>query len=206
MEIRHLIVGMLQTNCYLVSKDHRALIIDPGDDFKKIKLELEASGMTPVAVLLTHGHWDHFGAAEELKNAFNIDIYVHEDDRPWVEEPVKCTFKEFEWLSSFSAKPTRFFTSGKLKIDLFEFEVIHTPGHSKGSSCFYFPEEGVIFTGDTLFKNAIGRTDLPCSEPEKMASSLKKLKSLPEKTVVYPGHGPATTIEAEKFFNIYFDF
>lgn len=206
MEVRKISVGKLETNCYILSINDEALIIDPGDEPEKISNLINAVGVKPVAILLTHGHWDHFGAAENLKKLYSIDIYVHPDDRESVEEPSACTFFDYPWLKDFAAKPTKEFKEGTIKIENFNFEVIHTPGHTKGSCCFYFEKEKIIFTGDTLFKSAIGRTDLSCSEPDKMSLSLRKLSMLPDEVVVYPGHGPETTIGTEKSFNIFLNF
>lgn len=207
IKIEKLEVGVLGTCCYLVCNDHNeCLIIDPGDEADKISTQVRALGLNPKAIMLTHGHWDHFGAASKLSQEFMIKVYVHKLDAEYVRDPYKCTFKSFEWLKDFALEPDELFEEGKLKIASFEFDVIHLPGHSKGSSAFYFPKDFLIFTGDTLFRNAIGRTDLPCSEPEKMQDSLKKLFSLPLKTKVLPGHGYETTLEYEIEFNPFIDF
>lgn len=206
MEFKRLVVGPLQTNCYILIKENQALIIDPGDEAHKIATTINALGLVPVAIFLTHGHWDHFGAAEKLKEIFSTDIYVHKDDVAYVMDPLRCTFREYEWLKELSAKPQRTFTEGSMEIGEFKFEILHTPGHSRGSSCFYFGKEKLLFSGDTLFKNAIGRTDLACSVPEKMEGSLKKIASLPRDVEVFPGHGLPTTIEEELEFNLYFQF
>ncbi|MCX7831300.1 MAG: MBL fold metallo-hydrolase [Actinobacteria bacterium] len=206
MQIRKVSVGRLETICYILGLNNEALIIDPGDEPKKISRFINAVGLRPIAILLTHGHWDHFGAAENLKKIYSIDLYVHPEDRKSVEEPSSCAFKDYPWLEVFAAKPTKELEEGIMKIGSFNFEVIHTPGHTKGSCCFYFEKEKVIFTGDTLFKSGIGRTDLSCSEPDKMHLSLKKLSRLPDDVVVYPGHGPETTIGTEKSFNVFLDF
>lgn len=206
LEIKKIVVGPLQTNCYLVARDDKAIVIDPGDEAAKIASVLHAAGLSPVAIVLTHGHWDHFGAAEQLKREFGIRIFVHELDSEFVKEPHKCTFRHFEWLKNFSAFPDEFLTEGEFTVGPFSFSVIHTPGHSKGSCCFFFPDEKVIFTGDTLFKNGIGRTDLACSIPEMLPISLKRLAQLPDEVAVYPGHGLSTTIGDEKEFNLYFEY
>jgi glyoxylase-like metal-dependent hydrolase (beta-lactamase superfamily II) len=207
IEIERLEVGVLGTNCYIVHNNaNECLIIDPGDDADKIASEVRALGLVPKAVLLTHGHWDHFGAASRLSQVFGIEVYVHKLDAEFVRDPFKCTFRDFDWLKDFALEPDAQFEEGRLRIASFEFEVIHLPGHSKGSSSFYFPDEGVIFTGDTLFRNAIGRTDLPCSEPEKMEDSLKKLFCLPPETKVFPGHGDETTLAYEIEFNPFINF
>lgn len=206
LEVKKIVVGLLQTNCYLVTENDKAIVIDPGDEANKIATVLHATGLTPMGILLTHGHWDHFGAGERLKREFGIKIFVHELDSEFVRNPAKCTFKNFDWLHSFSATPDEFLTEGEFAIGPFRFSVIHTPGHSKGSCCFFFPEQNLIFTGDTLFKNGIGRTDLACSVPEMLPLSLKRLARLPDEVIVYPGHGLSTTIGEEKEFNLYFEF
>lgn len=204
MEVKKIVVGILETNCYLVAKDGALLIIDPGDEPEKIISVIRASGFLPRAILLTHGHWDHFGASAALKEEFGVKIYVHELDRPYVSDPYKCTFKDFPFLKDYATEVDETFTEGKITIEEFSFEVIHAPGHSRGSCCFYFREEKVLFSGDVLFRGSVGRVDLSCSEPEKMRDSLKKLASLPDDVVVYPGHGMSTTIKTEKHFNLFF--
>lgn len=201
--LERVVVGQLSTNCYVVYSDRgkSCLIFDPGDEARKIINSIHALGLEPLAVILTHGHWDHFGAAAEISRNFGIKTYVHKDDVEFVKDPYKCTFKNFEWLKDFAFEPDESIEEGLFSLGEFNFEVIHTPGHSKGSCCFYFKDDGFVITGDTLFKNAIGRTDLDCSQPEKMEESLKKLMMLPEETKVYPGHGEATTIEYELEFN-----
>lgn len=208
ISVERLVVGQLSTNCYIIYSEEgkSCLIFDPGDEATRIINEIHALGLEPVAIILSHGHWDHFGAAREISQSFGIKTYVHKDDIEYVKNPYKCTFKEFEWLKDFAFEPDENIDEGLFKIGEFSFEVIHTPGHSKGSCCFYFSDEGFILTGDTLFKNAIGRTDLPCSQPEKMLNSLKKLTMLPEETIVYPGHGEATTIKYEIEFNPFLNF
>jgi len=204
MEVKKAVVGILKTNCYLLIKDKAILIIDPGDEAEKISSLIYASGFLPRAILLTHGHWDHFGASAALRDEFGVKIYVHELDRPYVNDPYECTFKDFPFLKDYGTYVDELLTEGSMTIEEFSFEVIHTPGHSRGSCCFYFPDKKILFSGDVLFRGSIGRVDLPCSEPEKMQQSLKKLSSLPDDVVVYPGHGMSTTIEIEKQYNPYF--
>jgi glyoxylase-like metal-dependent hydrolase (beta-lactamase superfamily II) len=206
MDIKRIVVGALETNCYLLFKESSVLIIDPGDGAEKIVSIINASGYKVVAIILTHGHWDHFGACSALRKKLGAKIYVHELDEPYVKNPHICTFKEFPFVDEMAVKVDKTFTGGKLHLDSFSFEVIHTPGHSRGSSCFYFPEEKILFSGDVLFRGSVGRVDLPCSEPEKMHESIEKIMKLPDEVIVYPGHGMSTTIGTERKFNPFLNF
>ncbi|MGE5508972.1 MAG: MBL fold metallo-hydrolase [Chitinophagales bacterium] len=181
-------VGPLGTNCYLVT-DRAAgetLVVDPGDEGAALLERIRALNSRVVAIVNTHGHWDHTGANAALRQATGAPLLIHEADASWLDSP-----------------PDRFLREGEeLAVGSFRLKVIHTPGHTRGGLCLY--TEGALFSGDTLFAESVGRTDLPGgSFVELVASIREKLFALPDETVVYPGHGPATSIGDEKSLNPY---
>lgn len=186
MEIKTVKVGALETNCYIVydPASKEALIIDPGDDPDLIIQA--AKGLKIKGVVLTHGHYDHSTLAPLIAKKFSTYVYIHKAD-------------ENMMLYNTRSRADRFLEDGdQLTIGRDVFTVINTPGHSQGGICLYNNEAGIIFSGDTLFYRTCGRYDLPGSSEEDMIKSLKKLLAFPEETVVYPGHGPSTTIGAER--------
>jgi len=178
MQIKTIKVGSLQTNCYVVidEKSREALVIDPGAEAENILPEIK--GLKVCAILITHGHPDHFGALDEVKKETGAPILMAPEDG-WFFKPDK-EIKEGD----------------KIKVGELTFSVLETPGHSGGSVCLYIP--GHLFAGDTLFAEGCGRTDLPGGSTPKMRQSLTKLANLPEDTIVYPGHDEFTTIKKEK--------
>ncbi len=211
MFIQKIPVGPLKVCCYIVTGKTApdAMIIDPGADAKTLIAFLEERHLTPKIIVITHGHGDHIGANAGLKKAFpDIQICVHEEDQDMLPYPAK----NLSILAAFyggatvrSPSADQLLKDGdKITIDRDTFEVIHTPGHTPGGICLYHKniENGelpVLFSGDSLFKEGIGRTDFPGCNQEKLIRSIKeRLFVLDEKTVVYPGHGPSTTIAHEK--------
>ncbi len=194
--------GPLDTNTYILysQKTKEAVIIDPGfDSFKTLVKEVEKKGLTPTAIWLTHSHWDHIGNVSIVKERFNIPVYIHEEDRGNLEHPgsdrVPMMFDPFK-----GTKPD-FILSDNLSLFALDhtFTVIHTPGHSPGSCCFYCLQEKLLISGDTIFKHGIGSISLATGQPDRMRSSLVKLSLLPPDTVIYPGHGPKTTMKEEQW-------
>ncbi|MDD4178959.1 MAG: MBL fold metallo-hydrolase [Candidatus Margulisbacteria bacterium] len=188
MKIHTIKVGPIGTNCYIAEDEasREALIIDPGDEAKKILGFITENGLKPKYIVITHGHWDHIGGNRELKEKLKIPIYMHKNDifgLPYGDSPHPDKF-----LSE-----GEFFDVGGLK-----FEVLHTPGHTPGGISLYNVKEKVLFSGDTLFFGTYGRVDLPYSDEKAMYLSLKKLLALPPETIVYPGHSRPTTIGAEQ--------
>ena len=200
-------VGDLGTNCYLVcNKDTKeAVIIDPGAQGSLICDALEANGMTPVAILLTHGHYDHIGGIDALKRSYaGLKIYVSEKERSLLMTPDSN-------LSTMFGKPYAVEADEYLKDEEqialagVHFRCIHTPGHTPGGMCFYAIEEEALFSGDTLFAGSVGRTDFPGGDGHQLLTSLReRLKPLPEDVKVYPGHGPSTMMMIELAENPYF--
>lgn len=191
MKITTIPLGMLQTNCYILSEGDRCLVIDPGDEAGRVLSFLEKEGLTLDSILLTHGHFDHVGAVKTLAADTDCRVFLCEED--------------LALPRTMTAGPlyhTDFYGEGdNLTLAGMTFEVLHTPGHTPGSVCLRFGKH--LFSGDTLFAGSCGRTDFPGSEPAAMVRSLHRLAQLEEDLKVYPGHGESTTIGEEKRYNPY---
>ena len=190
-------VGMLGTNCYIVSRPERSdcIVIDPGADAECIRTAL--NGRSIAAILLTHGHFDHIGAIPGLLEKFpDLPVYVHEKDLQMFGHPLNQLPPEY---ASFE-KPRNLETLEKIE-GLVGVEIIETPGHTPGGVCYYFPKDKLLLSGDTLFAGSVGRTDLPGGDMATLMDSLKKLTALPDDTLVIPGHGMHTRIALEKSGN-----
>lgn len=202
MNIKSMSLGDLGTNCYIVYNESNALIFDPGGNPEKVIHFLESKHVKPQAILLTHAHFDHIGGVEALRKHFNIDVYLHENEADWLEEPSLNRSTAFTRSEVRTAAPEQLLKTGKMKLSTFEFEVIHTPGHSPGSVSFIFADAGFIISGDVLFQQGIGRTDLPGGSMEQLERSIRQsLYLLDDTYIVYPGHGSSTTIGEEKINN-----
>lgn len=195
--------GPFETNAYVVAcpLTKEAVLIDPAPNSSQSIISfLEEHRLTPKKILLTHSHWDHIGDVAILKAKYKIPVYIHERDVPNLEKPGSDGLPS--WLDIRGVKPD-FLLKEKDKISIgnLTFEVIYTPGHTPGGVCFYSPNEGVLISGDTLFKGTIGNLSFPTSRPDLMWESLAKLSKLPSETKVYPGHGPMTTIGSESWLS-----
>ncbi len=203
LAVKHMIVGAVATNCYLAenTKTKEALIIDPGDNAPGIAKIIKSDGVTPVAVLLTHGHFDHAMAAEEVANEYGIEIYAHEAERETLEDPRINLSGMIGQTLKFHAD--RYVKDGEvLHLAGFDIQVFHTPGHTLGGVCYYLEEEKTLFSGDTLFCQSVGRTDFPTGSASTLIRSIQeKLMSLPDDTEVYTGHEDMTTIGMERKYN-----
>jgi len=173
MEIKKIVTGALDENCYILKKNNMCLVIDPGDDYPKIKEEIGDDKV--LAVLITHSHFDHIGALRNFLSKRNMKIFK------------KSSLEEREYT-----------------IGDFSFECIYTPGHSKDSVTFYFKDINTMFVGDFIFKESIGRCDLPGGDINEMNDSLSKIVSYPDDTIIYSGHGDDTTLGYEKDNSPYF--
>ena len=205
LKINQYVVGAVQTNCYFAINDEtkETLIVDPGDNAKQLADRIRQEELKPVAVLLTHGHFDHAGGAAELAREFQIPVYAHEDEKETLEDPKLNVSWMMGKEEHFSADE---FVADEQELDLagFHIRVLHTPGHTVGGCCYYLPYEDVVFSGDTLFCMSVGRTDFPKGSMSAIVRSIKeKLMVLPERTTVYPGHNDVTTIENERMYNPY---
>lgn len=199
MKIKIMPVGLIGTNCYILSEKNETLIIDPGGDPDQIIDYLEKEKLTPLAILLTHAHFDHIGGLEELRKKYEIGVYINELEQSWLGDPMKNGSHKMVGHETIAANAENMLKEGKLTIGSFNFDVIHTPGHSPGSVSFVFPDSNEVFSGDVLFKQGIGRTDLPGGDFSILEHSIReKLYLLNDVYKVFPGHGPTTTIAFEK--------
>lgn len=189
-------VGELQTNCYVVSKDDKCLIFDAGDSADFILEKLLIEKLTPIAIFSTHGHFDHTLAVGEIQLSFDIPYYISKKDLFLINRS-KETADYFLNSKQIVIPPKNIkdLKNRKLKVGDFEFEVIRTPGHTPGSTCFKF--EDFVLTGDTLFKGTVGRYDFSYSDKKLLKDSIERLFKLPESTIVYPGHEDETLIGTE---------
>lgn len=209
MKIDYLILGAYQTNCYILRSDDSArdcLVIDPGLEAGDLIEFLDEQKLNPVAVLLTHGHIDHIAGVKELRSRFSeIKVYIHNLDAEMLTDP-GINLSAISG-SAFVTEAEYVAVKERDMIDLagVKLLVLHTPGHTPGGISLYSKETGVAFVGDTLFADSIGRTDFPGGSMSQLLNSVReKLFTLPEDTEVYPGHGPSTTIAAEKAHNPFF--
>lgn len=205
MEMKHYCVGQVATNCYFAINEEtkEMLVIDPGDSAQMLAEKIKKEGLEPKAVLLTHGHFDHAMAAEELAEMFGIQIYAHEDEKDTLEDPGKNVSIMVGRRDSYHADV--YVRDGDvLEVAGLQLKVLHTPGHTAGGCCYYLEKEKVLFSGDTLFCQSVGRTDFPGGSMSKIVRSIKeKLMTLPDEVRVYPGHMGLTTIGTERARNPY---
>lgn len=203
LELNRLTVGPLEVNCYIAFDDEtkEGIIIDPGDEHNRIMEVLRSGGIKVSLIVCTHAHFDHVGAIPELKINTKAKIVIHEDDRQ-VYGVAKDMAKFWGFNLDALPAPDVFVKEGdELSVGSMKFKVLHTPGHSPGSMCLL--GEGILFSGDTLFAGSIGRTDFPGGSLDQMKKSFKRLIALPRETKVFPGHGPTSTIEAERSENFF---
>lgn len=202
LKIQKLPVGELEANCFLVSdEENNAVIIDPGAEPDYILSEIESLGIKPLAILLTHAHFDHFGAAAEVIEKYQIPLYVHTLDRPMVTSAEYSLAVQLGFGAMYRRPDENFIRTFEdnetLKFsEELEFLVIHTPGHSPGSSCFRHGE--ILFSGDTLFRDGVGRIDFQGGNIHDMRKSLARLGALEGDCKVYTGHFAETTLEHER--------
>ena len=202
MSIRCLPLGALQANCYLLSDEEGATaVIDPGDEAGTILETVRAGELAVEAILLTHAHFDHILAADELRRETGAPVYVYETDAPALADPRRS----LTVLAKGGAGPLRadhLLKDGEeLRVGRLAVSVLHTPGHTPGSCCFLCGD--ALFSGDTLFAGSIGRTDFPGGDDQAMAASLQMLAALEPGIRVFPGHGGSTTLSKERMENPY---
>ncbi len=195
-------VGPVQANCYIVMDNGHALVIDPGDEANRLEDVIRATGSIVDGIVLTHGHFDHIGAVDELAKAFDTQVYINPKEMEYLADPKKNASASFMGIPRLSLATTPIaLKEGENTIGTFTFNAYTAPGHSIGSTILEIGDN--LFTGDVLFAGSIGRTDLPSGSVSDMRDSLAYLKSLKKDYVVYPGHGPSTTLDQEKATNPY---
>jgi glyoxylase-like metal-dependent hydrolase (beta-lactamase superfamily II) len=199
MQIIKYVLGELETNCYLLIKDEECVIIDPSDNADFLLEEIQRRNLKLTAMLATHGHFDHIMAAGEIQLSFDIPLYIHLKDQFLIDRLAE-TAKHFLSFPPSIIKPKniQFYSDGLLKIKNFKFKIIFSPGHTPGSICLYLQKENILFTGDTLFKDGVGRTDFSYSSRADLEKSLKTIFKLPPQTVIYPGHGEESSLRNER--------
>lgn len=206
IKIYHAVLGEIGTNCYIVVNEDtkRCIVVDPADQADDISAMVDKCGCTPEAVLLTHGHYDHMTAAEDIRGKYNIKIYAGEYEKNVLFQPDK-NLSGIMGRRPVSLKADVWLKDGdELEPAGIKIKAIHTPGHTEGGMCYYIQEESVLLSGDTLFAESVGRTDFPTGSMGKLIESIKKkILTLPDDTAVYPGHGDGTTIGYEKQYNPY---
>ena len=207
MKIQNFVLGMVGTNCYLVvnEEEKQCILIDPAVYSGEIAEQIRREGLDLRAILLTHGHFDHIMGIDGFRKEFpEIPVYAHREEEALLKDASMNASLEFGRQYTFSGAV--YAEDGDV-LDLagMQFRVIHTPGHTIGGCCYYLQEEKVLFSGDTLFQESIGRTDFPTGNGGQLMRSIReKLFTMPEETAVYPGHMERTTIGDEKKYNQYF--
>jgi|SRR5690625_1294467 len=205
MNIKTMPLGPLGTNCYIIYDEFNALIVDPGGEAGKVIQFLDEEKLTPAAILLTHAHFDHIGGVDILRNHYGIEVHLHEEESGWLTDASLNRSLAFTAEGITTEAPDQLLKPGKIEIATFNFEAVYTPGHSPGSVSFIFHSERKVISGDVLFNQGIGRTDLPGGDIKLLESSIRNvLYTLDNNFVVYPGHGPETTIGKEKTCNPFF--
>jgi hydroxyacylglutathione hydrolase len=203
--MKTLVLGIARTNCYIINNGEtkEAIVVDPADEAGKIEQYLKANDLVCKGILLTHGHFDHILAAKEIALMTDAKIYAPETEMELLLDPnLNCSnqlSRDYSLAVDILLKDQQ-----ELKIAGFKIKVIHTPGHTAGSSAYYISGHGILISGDTLFRETVGRSDLPTGDSKILiASILDKLMILEDQVKVYPGHGDSTTIGYERDNNIY---
>lgn len=205
LKIGKIVMGSVQTNCYFLYQENekKILVVDPADRGEYLYDAFKEKGFEIAAILLTHGHFDHIWGCNKLRELSGAKVYA------WEKEKELCESATLN-VSDEAGRPytvivDEYRKDGEmLNLAGMQCKVLGTPGHTKGSCCYYFEEEGILISGDTLFEGSVGRTDLPTGSGEDQRTSLKEvLMKLPENVMVFPGHGGSTTIGEEKRYNPY---
>lgn len=205
LKVEQHVLGMVSTNVYLAwnTETMEGFLVDPADRAEFISDWIRVKGVTLKAILLTHGHFDHIGAVNELKKSFQVPVYAMASERVVMEDP-RLNLSA-SWSEPFTVKcDVELADEEKLEIAGMELMAYHTPGHTKGGACYSLPSEGMLFSGDTIFCHSVGRTDFPTGSVSELRASVRRmLELLPEETVVLPGHESDTTVADERRYNPY---
>lgn len=202
MQITTLPLGRMQANCYIVQAgDGTAAVVDPGDEAARLLQHLQSTGLRVTAVWLTHGHFDHIGAADALRAAFSCPIVALAAEAALLADPQKNLSSAFSSVPLTLTADTLLADGGTFAFGGETVGVLHTPGHTSGSCCYKLGKW--LFTGDTLFDGSIGRTDFPTGDPTALSLSLERLAAIPDDLCVLPGHGAATTLAVQRAVNPY---
>lgn len=199
MQIKTFVLSDFAVNSYLVIQNNDAILIDVGFDPQPIEEYIIANILNLKAIFLTHAHLDHIGGVDYLREKFNVPLYIHENEKDWLKDPKLNGSFDYPFFGEVKAKPAEVLLREEKEIQLgnFNIGIIFTPGHTPGGISYYI--NGSLFTGDTLFYNSIGRTDLYGGNHKQLIGMItNKLLILPDNTKVYPGHGERTTIKEEK--------
>lgn len=203
MKIERFVIGMVSTNCYLVTNEEakECFLIDPGTFDAGIVSHVKSRGLTMKAILLTHGHFDHIMGIDGFLQEFPVPVYAHEEEKVLLEN-AQCNASSM-CGKSYTFSDAEYVKDGQvLDVAGMKIQVIYTPGHTIGGCCYYLEDEQVLFSGDTLFQESIGRADLPTGSASRLVRSVReRLLVLPETVKVYPGHEEMTTIEMERKYN-----
>ncbi len=195
-------VGPMDANCYIIGCEETGIgaVVDPGAEGRRILSRLENHGLKCRYIILTHGHIDHVGSLNEVHQATGAEVLIHKEDAGMLTSPAQNLSLFMGSMLKFKAADRLLQDGDKIQVGNVTLEVIHTPGHTPGSICLKVGND--LITGDTLFAGSVGRSDFPGGSHTVLINSIKtKLLSFPDETKVYPGHGPASTIGAEKKFN-----
>lgn len=204
MKYKEIVVGGLETNCYLVYCEEtlQCAVVDPGAEPERIFLEIAEAELKPVVIINTHGHVDHIGANRDMKDHFGVPLYIHAADSPMLGKIQQLELSLF--LGAKDSPPADHLMSDgeEIKIGNSVLRVLHTPGHSPGSVSLL--GDGFLLSGDTLFFEGVGRTDLPGGSQKQLEQSLReKVMTLSDETVILPGHGPLTSVGQERVNNLF---
>ncbi len=205
LTVQRMTVGPVESNCYIIYNDKEALIIDPGAAAKRIEKMITDLDLHPVAILLTHTHYDHIGAVDKIRKLYDIPVYVAAEEKDWLADASKNLSELTPNAFTIEDADYLFNQGGTHEIGDFTFRVLSTPGHSPGGVSFVFDEDEFVISGDALFAGSVGRTDLPGSEPAKLLVGIReKLFTLPGNYIVHPGHRGQSTIQKEIDTNPFF--
>lgn len=203
MELYVATVGQLQENCYFLVGDNNrdTIIFDPGAEPDTLKNVIEENELNPIAIVLTHAHYDHIGALNEIRDAYEIPVYQNLIEKEWLVDPAQNGSGNHPGMENIaSTQPADVYLEemGPYSIGEFHFDMQHIPGHSPGSTVFIFKDNRFAIVGDVIFKGSVGRSDFPYGDHESLIAGIHKhIAPLPGDTVLFPGHGDATTVEDE---------